>query len=29
MAMSTTTLEAKAREGSGKGFARRTRLEHI
>lgn len=27
MAVSTTNLEAKAREGSGKGFARRTRLE--
>ena len=27
MAITTTTLEAKAREGSGKGFARRTRLE--
>jgi large subunit ribosomal protein L25 len=27
MATKTTTLEAAAREGSGKGFARRTRLE--
>jgi len=27
MAVTTSNLEAKAREGSGKGFARRTRLE--
>ena len=27
MATTTTNLEAAARQGSGKGFARRTRLE--